>query len=427
MVPKKLREITRRYVEDFATTSKPINLQHDNLRSLAFAKLSNCKIMTLIFELLKIIVGTQREFSVAPSQKEWKQLFLFLQQQSLLGVALPMLKTLPREQCPTGDLPLVWYTLGDRLRLMNADLNRKCVEVSQWFEEHGFHTCILKGQGNAAMYPDPSLRNSGDIDVWLWPRTVNGKRLMVNGEGGTGTLLSKTSLKKRRAEILKFVRTSLGEQDVFYHHVDFPMFEGTEVEVHFMPTWMNSYFNNNKLQRFLEAEAEASFHNETSIGEGQVIHTPTWVMNVVFQLIHIQKHLFAEGIGLRQVMDYYYLLLRRGSEDECQKVLDVVHDLGLDTFLASLQWVLQQVFGLKDEYLIGTTDKENGALLLGEILSGGNFGKFGANSDIGGSERLLVRMTKKLRRGWNFRHLVRDEVLWMPLFKTWQYFWRKMV
>ncbi len=376
--------------------------------------------MTLIFELLKIIVGTQREFSVAPSQKEWKQMFLFLQQQSLLGVALPMLKTLPREQCPTGDLPLVWYTLGDRLRLMNADLNRKCVEVSLWFEEHGFHTCILKGQGNAAMYPDPSLRNSGDIDVWLWPRTVN-------GEGGTGTLLSKTSLKKRRAEILKFVRASLGEQDVFYHHVDFPMFEGTEVEVHFMPTWMNSYFNNDRLQRFLEAEAEASFTNETSIGAGQVIHTPTWVMNVVFQLIHIQKHLFAEGIGLRQVMDYYYLLLRRGSEDECQKVLDVVHDLGLDTFLASLQWVLQQVFGLKVEYLIGTTDKENGTLLLGEILSGGNFGKFGANSDIGDSERLLVRMTKKLRRGWNFRHLVRDEVLWMPLFKTWQYFWRKMV
>lgn len=361
-------------------------------------------------------------------------MFLFLQQQSLLGVALPMLKTLPREQCPTGDLPLVWYTLGDRLRLMNADLNRKCVEVSLWFEEHGFHTCILKGQGNAAMYPDPSLRNSGDIDVWLWPRTVNGERLMVsderltvNGEGGTGTLLSKTSLKKRRAEILKFVRTSLGEQDVFYHHVDFPMFEGTEVEVHFMPTWMNSYFNNNKLQCFLEAEAEASFTNETSIGEGQVIHTPTWVMNVVFQLIHIQKHLFAEGIGLRQVMDYYYLLLRRGSEEECQKVLAVVHDLGLDTFLASLQWVLQQVFGLKDEYLIGTTDKENGTLLLGEILSGGNFGKFGANSGIGDSERLLVRMTKKLRRGWNFRHLVRDEVLWMPLFKTWQYFWRKMV
>lgn len=383
--------------------------------------------MTLIFELLKIIVGTQREFSVAPSQKEWKQLFLFLQQQSLLGVAMPMLKTLPREQCPTGDLPLVWYTLGDRLRLMNADLNRKCVEVSQWFEDHGFHTCILKGQGNAAMYPDPSLRNSGDIDVWLWPRTVNGERLMVSDEGGTGTLLSKTSLKKRRAQILKFVRASLGEQDVFYHHVDFPMFEGTEVEVHFMPTWMNSYFNNDRLQRFLEADAEASFSNETSIGERQVIHTPTWAMNVVFQLIHIQKHLFAEGIGLRQVMDYYYLLLRRGSEEECQKVLAVVHDLGLDTFLASLQWVLQQVFGLKDEYLIGATDKENGTLLLGEILSGGNFGKFGANSDIGDSERLLVRMTKKLRRGWNFRHLVRDEVLWMPLFKTWQYFWRKMV
>ena len=366
--------------------------------------------MTLIFELLKIIVGTQREFSVAPSQKEWKQMFLFLQQQSLLGVAMPVLKMLPKEQCPAGDLPLVWYTLADRLRLMNAELNIKSAEISRWFEEQGFKTCILKGQGNATMYPDPALRNSGDIDIWVWPKDAK----FVYGD-----------LTQRRSKILEFVNHNYGAQPCFYHHVDFPKYEHVEVEVHFTPTWMNSYFKNRELQRFVVDEAPACFENSCSIGDDLKINIPSWRLNVVFQLIHMQKHLFAEGIGLRQVMDYYYLLTTHTDAEARAKVLSVIRALGLETFLAAMQWVLHQVFGLKQEFWIGGIDESNGKLLLNEILSGGNFGKFGDHKDLGTSERLLERMTLKLRRAWQFRQLVRTEVLWSPLFKTWHYFWRK--
>ena len=366
--------------------------------------------MLLFFELLKIIVGAQQQFSRVPSQKEWEQLFVLLQQQSLLGVGMPVLKTLPKEQCPAGDLPLVWYTLADRLRLMNVALNKKSAEVSRWFEEQGFRTCILKGQGNAAMYPDPTLRNSGDIDVWLWPNDCE----FQFGE-----------LEKRRSKILKFVKREVGKQPCFYHHVDFPKYENVEIEVHFTPSWMTDYFKNRLLQRFVVTEAKESFENSCAIGDGLNINIPTWRLNVVFQLIHMQKHLFAEGIGLRQVMDYYYLLRTHTDKDARDKVLPVIRALHLETFLASVMWVLHFVFGLKREFWIGELDEHNGKLLLNEILSGGNFGKFGDHKDLGTSERLLKRMTLKLRRVWQFRQLVRTEVLWSPIFKTWHYFWRK--
>ena len=35
---------------------------------------------------------------------------------------------------------------------------------------------------------------------------------------------------------------------------------------------------------------------------------PTVEFNIIFQLTHIYSHLMNEGIGLRQLLDYYYVL-----------------------------------------------------------------------------------------------------------------------
>ena len=62
--------------------------------------------------------------------------------------------------------------------------------------ENGFPNCILKGQGNALMYPDPYARVPGDIDIWL--------------DGG-------------REKILDFT-TKYYNRPYTSIHVDFPMF-----------------------------------------------------------------------------------------------------------------------------------------------------------------------------------------------------------
>lgn len=36
--------------------------------------------------------------------------------------------------------------------------------------------------------------------------------------------------------------------------------------------------------------------------------TPTQSVNVVYQMCHLFNHYFHEGIGLRQLMDYYFAL-----------------------------------------------------------------------------------------------------------------------
>ena len=95
------------------------------------------------------------------------------------------------------------------------------------------------------------------------------------------------------------------------------------------------------------------------------------------QLVHIHHHLFYEGIGLRQLMDYYFLLQKTGdsSTDSINKSKKVIHQLGLDRFSCALMYVLQVVFGIERNKMLWSPSKKDGIFLLNEIMRSGNFGQ----------------------------------------------------
>ena len=76
--------------------------------------------------------------------------------------------------------------------------------------------------------------------------------------------------------------------------------------------------------------------------------SPTIEFNLVHQLVHTYHHFITEGVGLRQLMDYYFVIQASNAEDirECQKM---VASLGLNRFASALMWVLVHVFGLEVE------------------------------------------------------------------------------
>ena len=55
-------------------------------------------------------------------------------------------------------------------------------------------------------------------------------------------------------------------------------------------------------------EKEEQFSHRVMLGEQGEIAIPTVEFNLIFQLTHIFSHLMNEGIGLRQLVDYYYVL-----------------------------------------------------------------------------------------------------------------------
>lgn len=348
------------------------------------------------------------------------------------------------------DLYYKWMGMSAKIQHRNDVVNRQCVELQRRLSEDGFRSCILKGQGVAKWYKETlptslkgrssdrdkedddtlcksplkgedlidlsKFRQSGDIDVWV--------------EGS-------------REEILAYINRICPTEEVGELHAQFHVFKNTEVEVHFTPSILSNKKANKLLQEWFEGMKEGCFGNEneracrhendndnenslsltknqepithnqeprihnqepitknpqtTAGAEGLIV--PSIEFNLVFLLLHIFRHYLYEGVGMRQLMDYYFVL-RHSDASQREEAMKVLCDLKVDSFAGALMDVLHTIFGLEEEYMLCTPDKKRGKRLLDIVLEGGNFGHSTEKYKITGWDKPLSRLSRYLRRNW---------------------------
>ena len=350
----------------------------------------------IFFDFLRFCIGAAKEIPVSLKDADWKELYAIAKKQCLVGVLFDGIKKLPAEHVGMKkELLLQWMTESQMLEKTNIRLNDAAIHVSEWFRKKGFRTCILKGQGNALMYPNPYSRTPGDIDIWV--------------EGGDNRVIS-------------FVRSISPHEKACYHHIEFPSYKGIEVEVHYRPSFLLCFWHNRKLQKYYERVKEEQFSHRVMLGKEGEVAIPTAEFNVIFQLTHIFSHLMNEGIGLRQLLDYYYVLISDDLlliRDRVQKKLK---ELGLWKFAGGIMYIMQEVFGMPASQLIIPPNEKYGKFVLNEVLEAGNFGKHDERYWFG-----------KSKLGHNLQRVYRDirlvtyfpaEALCEPIFRTWHFFWR---
>ena len=431
----------------------------------------------IFFDFLHFCIGSAKEIPDSLKEADWKELYAIAKKQCLVGVLFDGIKKLPAEHVGMKkELLLQWMAESQMLEKANVRLNDTAIQVSEWFRKKGFRTCILKGQGNVLMYPNPYSRTPGDIDIWV--------------EGGDKRLIS-------------FVRSISPHEKACDHHIEFPSYKGVEVEVHYRPSFLLCFWHNRKLQKYYERVKEEQFSHRVMLGEQGEIAIPTMEFNLIFQLTHIYAHLMNEGIGLRQLLDYYYVLcdfykvyqksskitpslftLKEGSTSHpaplslrgeggnrptrCSEplrskdggpskvspncagwdrlsiegdnsagsttavtssastALDVVQkelkELGLWKFAGGIMYIMQEVFGMPASRLIVPPNEKYGRFVLNEVLEAGNFGRHDARNRFGRSQ-----LGHNLQRVYRDIRLVRyfpAEALCEPLFRIWHFFWR---
>ena len=408
----------------------------------------------IFFDFLRFCIGSESEIPSSLKEADWKALYRIAQKQCLVGVLFDGIKKLPTEHVGMKkELLLQWMAESQMLEKANVRLNDAAIQVSEWFRKKGFRTCILKGQGNALMYPNPYSRTPGDIDIWV--------------EGGDKRVIS-------------FVLSISPHEKACYHHIEFPSYKGVEVEVHYRPSFLLCFWHDRKLQKYYERVKEEQFSHRVMLGEQGEIAIPTAEFNLIFQLTHIYAHLMNEGIGLRQLLDYYYVLcdfykvyqksskitpslftLKEGSTshpdplssgargktalrcseplrykdggpskvspdcagwDRLGVVQKELKELGLWKFAGAIMYIMQEVFGMPASRLIVPPNEKYGKFVLNEVLEAGNFGKHDARNRFGRS-----KLGHNLQRVYRDIRLVRyfpAEALCEPLFRVWHFFWR---
>ena len=365
-----------------------------------------------IFLFLNYCLNKKVDMSMVVAKIDWRQLYTFTSRQALLGFCFDGIERLTKEfseelkQNPMGrDLLMTWMGAAQQIHRQNMKVNGVAAKLYSKFREDGLRCCILKGQGNALMYPNAYSRNPGDIDVW-----VNASREDI------------TEYAKRNFNL---------EDDIRFHHLETTM-DGVPVELHFFPCTMNNPIYNARLQKWFKRNADLQCSNVVSLPDGiGEIAIPTTAFNVIYQLTHLYHHFFDEGIGMRQIIDYYYVVISDyllvindeslGIRDTLQRELKY---LGLWKFAGAVMYVLHEVLGLSEEKMIAPMDEKRGKLLLAEILNGGNFGKhftkYGHFTQQGMAKKYFLKI-------WRNMHFVRyypAEALSEPVFRTWHFFWR---
>ena len=361
-----------------------------------------------IFLFLRYSLGDKVDMSIVVANIDWQQLYTFASKQAILGICFDGIERLG-EEYPEGlkknpierDFLMTWMGAAQQIRRQNMKLNGVAAKLYSKFREDGLRCCILKGQGNALMYPNPYSRNPGDIDIW-----VNASREQI------------TEYAKKHFK--------LGD-DIRYQHIETSV-DGVPVELHFFPCTMNNPIYNARLQKWFKRNADLQCSNVVSlpddIGE---IAIPTTAFNVIYQLTHLYHHFFDEGIGMRQIIDYYYVV----NNDELLAIKDTLQKelkhLGLWKFAGAVMFVLHEALGLSGEKMIAPMDEKRGKLLLAEILNGGNFGKhftkYGHFTQQGMAKKYFLKI-------WRNMHFVRyypAEALSEPIFRTWHFFWRMKI
>ena len=443
--------------------------------------------ITAIFAFLKYCLGSKENMSRMVAGMDWQELYSFASKQALLGLCFEGIERLGKEypeelkQNPIGrELLMTWMGKAQQIRRQNMKVNAVAGKLFSMLREDGMRCCVLKGQGNALMYPNPYSRTPGDIDVWV---NASRERIMEYASK-------------------KFV---LGE-DIRLQHLETSL-DGVPVELHFFPCSMNNPLYNARLQKWFKRNADLQCSNVVSLPDGAGdIAIPTMAFNVVYQLTHLYHHFFDEGIGMRQIIDYFLVvndfsknvfldtdfsnhpvpLSKEGSTfspspsssgsgdvtapSRCSEplrskdggpskvspnyagwdrlsiegdnsagsttavtssastALDVVQRelkyLGLWKFARAVMYVLKEVLGLSEDKMIVPVDEKRGRLLLAEILDGGNFGRHFTKYAGFTHQSMGKKYFLKIWRNMHFVRFYPAEALSEPIFRTWHFFWR---
>lgn len=372
------------------------------------------------FLILQSAIGENVRLTHSLSHEEWVEMFELAKKQALLGLALEGVKKLPKEQWPQGDIVLKWTMATEQVKRQNLQTTNVCLRLNDLFAKEGFDTCILKGQANHVYYDRlidgvslGMLRVCGDVDAWIWPK-----------EKILHPVKSIIDYCQRRNILLSLCHL----------HAEVKPINGVPIEIHFRPSFLNAPWRNSNFQRVFKA---AVFDN-AKIDDVGVVKKLRVDYDLIFQMNHIYRHLLDEGVGLRQVFDFYVLLKDYNKERIVSKelmgkeeIMKIISSCGMKRFATALMYVLKDIFHVGNDELICGISEKDGLFLLYEIVMAGNFGHYDKRMNSievrkGKLSFQLQRASRRFMRNLRFLSSYPEEVICEPFARIAHFLWRKL-
>lgn len=328
------------------------------------------------------------------NDKEWQKIAQFFTRQALDGLLPDAISLLPVEKQPQKVVKMPMIARQIQVRRRNCKVNKELLYFIKEINSQNIPYFVLKGQCVALMYPTPTHRVSGDIDLYIPKRHIKEVARGITAFGA--------------------IRT-----DETRHHINYKA-NGVDWELHHKIYYFQKEERNRIFMRYVEKAIQAPPHYETIDGEQVRVIPPT--LNAVTLLTHILDHFYCEGIGLRQLCDLALTLHHKRGEIDKTEFLQILEELSLKRSYRIFGYLCAYYLGLPEEDLLLKATKSERDLahkVMDDCIRGGNFGHADSNSRLTLQENITF-YTRFLRRLWKYRALCPSEALWWPIAKIWR-------
>ncbi len=277
---------------------------------------------------------------------DWEKIGSAARKHMILPLVHKGAALLPALQRPPEQLQKAWvnYTIGSVLR--GDQLKSAQEEIIAQLTAADIPCAVLKGTSVAALYPDPELRSLGDID-----------------------LLVRRKQCQDAVDVLKANGFHEHESDHAFH-IGFEK-DNVYLELHYAVT------------EFPDSPAGDYIRNKLcdAISRIKVIHWESHQIPVLSEpdqalalLLHMERHLVASGIGLKQLCDWHVFMHSLREDTLRNQVLPAIDACRLLQFARIATRICIDYLGLDREKhrWCEQAARDTADMFLADILSSGN-------------------------------------------------------
>lgn len=237
-----------------------------------------------------------------PEDIDWNALAVLSEKQGLSAIVVDGIERLQDRERPPRALLLQW--IGGTFQGYEYRFEQYChalAELSSWYKAHGFKMMVLKGYGCSLNWPKPEHRPCGDIDIWLFGKQKDADKLLKLEKG-------------------------IDVENDRQHHTVF-LWGDFMVENHFDFLDVYHHKSNVRLEKIFKELSKDDTHFIDIYGEKVYLPSPS--MHALFLLKHMMSHFAAEGITLRQIMDWGFFVEKQGVKVDWDWLLDTMDRFGM--------------------------------------------------------------------------------------------------
>lgn len=286
----------------------------------------------ILLKLIRAALGNENSLSL-PWGIDWNEVIELSYQQGVAAIAVDGLQQIydanteyqtELDNPELEDLKYDWFGSC----LMNEKdyeaLTKSIKHLAKFLSSHNIPMMLLKGFGLSLNYPNPSHRPTGDIDIYLWD-------------------LWKAADEYISSELCANIDNS-------HHHHSVYKFEGFSVENHYDFVNINSHFSNRKIEETFKRLANDLNATEEHILPNAVkIYFPSPDLNALFIARHCAIHFAAEGMNLRQLLDWALFVSNHHQKVDWDMFWTSTQQMGMVKFVLCMNEIAVSRLGFKRE------------------------------------------------------------------------------